>query len=495
MPTDNGGLHLYSQTQGVYEDRRQIAILLNLPEEKVRVTLVPNGGGFGGKEDMTVQGHVSLFAFLLKKTVKLALTRDESIRMHPKRHPIIMDMELACDKNGKLTAMKLRAWGDTGAYASVGTKVLERVAGHATGGYTVPNIDLEAMTIYTNNVPCGAMRGFGAPQVSFALENCIDELCEKGNFNRWQIRYDNALIDGSRTSTGQKIFGVGIRASLEAVKPYFDKAKYAGIACAIKNSGVGNGMPDFSDVIIEIVSEKQIIVHHGWTEMGQGVQNMAIQCLCQEVNVNPDIIQVVIDTQAGIKTGMTTSSRGTALLGNAIIDAAKEIKNDLQIKTLAQLAGKSYKGRFLCDWTTKPGADVAEPLTHYSYGYATQLCVLDESGKIDTIYAAHDAGKIMNRMLFEGQIEGSVHMGVGYALSENLPMRDGYFVSTKLRDCKVLRAHQTPNIVVLGIEVKDPIGPYGAKGIGEIGLCPTAAAITCAYYQFDKIRRYKLPIE
>lgn len=494
VPQDSG-ITLYSQSQGIYEDRRQVANMLGLNEEQVRVILLPNGGGFGGKEDLSVQGHVSLHAYLTKKPVKLTLTREESIRMHPKRHPVFMDISVGCDKNGKLTVVKLRALGDTGAYASVGTKVMERVAGHCTGGYYVPVVDLEAKTIYTNNIPCGAMRGFGANQAVFALESCIDELCEKGGFDRWQFRFDNALKDGLRTSTGQKLEGVGIQESLLKIKDDFYNARYAGIACAIKNSGVGNGMVDFSDTKIEIKAHNQVVLHHGWTEMGQGVHTIAQQVLCEETGINPAFIEVVVDTEAQVKTGMTTSSRGTVLLGNAILDACKRLKQDLNGKTLKDLTGRTYKGSWACDWTTKPGADVEEPVTHYSYGYAAQLCILDDEGEIEKLIAAHDAGRIMNEMLFEGQIEGSVHMGIGYAMTEELPMENGYLVSDKLRDCGVLRAKDTPEIIVRGVEVKDPHGPYGAKGVGEIGLVPTAGAIANAFYQFDGIRRKRLPIK
>lgn len=489
------GVKIFSQGQGVYVDRTQIASILNLKEENIIVELVPNGGGFGGKEDLSVQGHAALFSYLLNTPVKVSLTRSESIRMHPKRHPIYMEMEVGANKYGKLTALKLFAVGDTGAYASVGTKVLERVAGHASAGYFIPNIDLKAKTVYTNNIPCGAMRGFGANQVNFAIESCIDMICEKGGFDRWQFRYDNALDDGLKTATGQKLSGVGIKKCLLALKDDFEKAKYAGIATGIKNSGVGNGMPDFSDVIIKFVSEKKIEIHHGWTEMGQGVHNMAIQTLCQETGLDAEIIEVKVNTSVNLVTGMTTSSRGTALLGNAIIDAAKNIRKDLKNHSFNDLIGKSFKGKFKCDWTTKPGTNVNEQITHYSYGYAAQLCMLDENGKIDTFIAAHDAGKIMNPVMFEGQIEGAVMMGVGYALQENLPMKKSQLVSDKLKDCKVPRITDMPKIVVKGIEVKDEVGPYGAKGIGEIGLVPTASAIANAFYQYDKIRRYQLPLE
>ncbi len=494
MPFDEG-VHLYSNGQGIYVDRSQVASLLNLPDEKVRVTLVSTGGGFGGKEDMTVQGHASLFAWLLKKSVKVVLSRDESIRMHPKRHPVYMEISVGCDANGKFTGLKLYAVGDSGAYASVGTKVMERVAGHASGAYHFPCVNLEALTVYTNNIPSGAMRGFGANQVAFALEGCIDQLCRQGGFDRWQFRYDNALCEGKMTATGQVLHkGVGVRETLLAVKPYYEKARFKGLACGIKNSGVGNGMADYSDVIIEIQSEKHVLLQHGWTEMGQGVHTVATQVLCEETGIPPAIVEVTVDSRAGIPTGMTTSSRATALLGNAILEASKQIREDLKHNTLQQLSGKIYKGNYTCDWTTKPGADVKEIITHFAYGYATQLVVLDEKGKIETIYAAHDAGKIMNPVMFEGQVEGAVHMGLGYALTEDLPMVDGQLLSTKMRDLKILRAKDMPEIVVLGVEVKDPVGPYGAKGLGEIGLVPTAAAVANALCDFDGVRRYKLPM-
>jgi len=494
-PTQNG-VHIFSGGQGVYVERTLIATILGLPEEQVQITLVPSGGGFGGKEDLTVQGHVALFAYLLQKPVKLHLSREDSLRMHPKRHPVYMDMQLTANKSGKLTGIQLYAVGDTGAYASVGDKVLERVAGHATGGYYVPNVDIEALTVYTNNIPCGAMRGFGANQVAFALESLVDELCEKGGFDRWQFRYDNALREGLSTSTGQVLDkGVGIRASLEAVKEDFYDNKYTGLACAIKNSGVGNGMIDESKTIIKIESENKIIIHHGWTEMGQGIHNMAIQTLCEETGLNAKIMKVVVDTSLEIPTGMTTSSRATALLGNAIIDAAKKINQDLKTNSLASLSGKTYFGEFIVDWTTKPDDKSKKSITHYSYGYAAQLVILNDNGSIQKVVAAHDAGKIMNPTLFEGQIEGAVAMGLGYALTEDFVMENGFPKSFRLRDVGVLRAHQLPEIIVKGVEVTDPVGPYGAKGVGEIGLVPTAAAVANAFYQFDKIRRYTLPLQ
>jgi selenium-dependent xanthine dehydrogenase len=494
-PSDNG-VEIFSQGQGIYEDRTQIAELLNMSEEIVRVVLVPNGGGFGGKEDLSVQGHAALFAKVLNKPVKVLLTRDESIIMHPKRHPIKMNYTLGCNKEGKLTVLKADMIGDTGAYASVGMKVLERSAGHATGPYHVPNVDIVSKAVYTNNLPCGAMRGFGVNQVAFAVESCIDDLCEQGGFDRWQFRYDNALIEGDMTSTGQKINrGSGVRQTLLAVKDIFNNAKHAGIACGIKNTGIGNGMADEGKVKIEIISTSKVILHHGWTEMGQGVNTMAVQFLAHETGIDPAIVTIEVDTRADATAGMTTASRATSIIGNSIANACIQLKEDLKSKSLEKLAGNIYKGEWSCNWTTKPGKEVDEIITHYSYSYATQVVVLNDNGEIDTVYAAHDAGKIINPGLFEGQIEGSIHMGLGYSLTEDLELDNCVPKSTKLRKCGILRAKEMPRMEIIGIEVPDPHGPYGVKGVGEIGLVPTAAAVSNAFYQYDRTRYYKLPIK
>ncbi|MCP4164552.1 MAG: selenium-dependent xanthine dehydrogenase [Chloroflexi bacterium] len=494
-PSDQG-VEVLSQSQGVYDDRIQIAKLLGVSQEEVRVILVPNGGGFGGKEDMSVQGHAALAATVLGLPVKFRLTRDESILMHPKRHPIWMDYAVGCDAEGKITFVKAKFIGDTGAYASVGMKVLERSAGHATGAYHVPVTDVEAIAVYTNNVPCGAMRGFGVNQAAFALESCIDDLCEQGNFDRWQFRYDNAIQDGDMTATGQVIeSGAGARETLLAVKDAFYAARYAGIACGIKNTGIGNGMPDAASAEITIVAADKIIIDHGWTEMGQGVNTIATQVLANETGIDPAIVEVRIDTAAEQEAGMTTASRATSLVGNALIDACKDLKRDLQNNSLADLVGKRYRGEWVVDWTTKPGAMVEKVYTHYSYSYATQLVTLDDDGQVAKITAAHDAGKIFNPMLFEGQLEGSLHMGLGYAISEELVMENGRPKSTRLRQCGILRAKEMPELEVIGVEVPDPYGPYGAKGVGEIGLVPTAGAVANALYQYDGIRRRKLPMK
>lgn len=490
------GVEIFSQGQGVYEDRKQIAKILNLDEDKVRVQLVPNGGGFGGKEDLTVQHHAALTSYLLSETVKFTLTRDESIIMHPKRHPLKLDYKLGCDENGILTFLEANIIGDTGAYASVGMKVLERAAGHSTGAYTIENVKVSAKAVYTNNLPCGAMRGFGVNQATFAVESCIDDLCNQGGFDRWQFRFNNAIKNGDQTATGQIIHaGVGVRETLLAVKDQFQNAKHAGIACGIKNTGIGNGMPDDGIIKIEIISKDKVILNHGWTEMGQGVNTMAVQFLCEDTGIDPNIIEVVVDTSKEARSGMTTASRATSLIGNSIRETTKKLIEDLKTNSLADLIGKIYVGLWVCDWTTKPGVNAKEIITHYSYSYATQVVILDDDGNVKKIIAAHDAGKIINPTLFEGQIEGSVHMGLGYAISEELELVNGIPKSTRLRNMGVLRAKETPEIEVIGVEVPDPNGPHGAKGVGEIGLVPTAGAVANAFCQYDGTRYYRLPIK
>ena len=494
------GVRVYDCGQGVYEDRKQLAAMLGVPEKRVNVVQVQNGGAFGGKEDMTTQGHASLLCWHTGRPVMVRLTRQESLRMHPKRHPIVMDYALGCDEHGKLTALVATMHSDSGAYASVGMKVIERAVAHSAGAYTVPNVHVVGTAVITNNVPCGAMRGFGANQSCFAIESCVDELCKQGGFDRWQFRWDNALTEGKTIATGQVLKGgVGVRACLEALKDRFRQAKIAGIAAGIKNTGIGCGMPDFGKAKIVIAAPDRVVLHHGWCEMGQGVYTMAVQTLVEETGIDPQYIEIEVDTDQEVAAGMTTASRGTSLVGNAVRVTAQGLKQDLASgHTLGDLIGKEYRGEWVCDWTTKvgqqppPGKDI---VTHYSYGYAAQLVELDDTGKITRITAAHDAGKIMNPTLFEGQIEGALHMGLGYALTEEFPFKDGWPVSFKMNDLGILRPRDMPPVEVIGIEVADPHGPYGAKGVGEIGLVPTAAAVANALCQHDGIRRMTLPLK
>jgi selenium-dependent xanthine dehydrogenase len=490
------GIKVFTQSQGPYRERDEIAHQLGLAEEQVEVEVVDCGGAFGGKEDMTVQGHAALACYLMKTPVKYKLSRPESIRMHPKRHPTILEYAIGCDEAGKLTGLHARILGDTGAYASVGGPVMDRAGTHASGGYHFPAVDIIARSVYTNNIPCGAMRGFGVNQATFAIEGLVDDLCRKGGFDRWRFRYDNALDIGSMLAPGQVLTAsVGLKETLLSVKEAYDKAQYKGLACAVKNCGLGNGLPELSRVKIEIHAGGTITLHHGWTEMGQGVHTIARQVLCEATGIEDiDLITPFVTTASGAVGGPTTASRGTLLLGRAIIDAATALKEDLKNRSLSELAGKTYTGEFFCDYTQAEG-EPGKIISHISYGYATNLAILDKDGNLEEVIASHDVGRILNPKLFEGQIEGGVAMGVGYALSEKVPLENGYLTSEKYRALGLSRISDLPKIKVIGVESDDPEGPYGAKGVGEIGCIATAPAIANAFADYDGKRRYSLPLE
>lgn len=496
QPTEHG-LLVYSPGQGVFDDRRQIAKVLNVPVEKVAVELVANGGAFGGKEDMGVQAQAALAAHLCQAPVKLVLTRPESFRLHPKRHPIEMHFRVGCDKDGKLTAVHARLIGDKGAYASVGAKVLERAAGHACGPYRVDHVDVEALAVYTNNPPCGAMRGFGANQSAFAIESCMDMLAEKVGIDGWEMRWRNILRQGDTFATGQRLEKpFGLEQTLLAVKDQYRGAKYAGIACGIKNVGIGNGMPDVGKCCLTVENDGTVTIRTGFTEMGQGLFTVCVQFACEVTGLPPRTFHVITDTRRELDCGQTTASRGTVLAGNAIIDAGRKLKADLDAgKSLADLQGREYFGHYACEYTTKLGAKVDNPRTHLTYGFATQVVILDENGLLEKVIAAHDVGRVINPKLLGGQIEGSIHMGLGYALTEDFVCEAGEIQAADINACGVLRAHHMPQVEVIFVEVPDPECPFGAKGVGEIGLVPTAGAVAGALHAFDRKRRFALPMK
>lgn len=495
-PIGGGGLRIFSQGQGVFDDRRQICKMLGWPEERVQAELVPNGGAFGGKEDMSIQAQTALMAHVTGVPVKTVLNRSESIRLHPKRHPIRLHYKVGCDAEGRLTALWARIVGDTGAYASVGAKVLERCAGHAAGPYRVPAVDIEALAVYTNNPPSGAMRGFGVNQAAFAIEGCLDELAERVGIDGWEMRSRNIIEPGDRFLTGQRMTKpFGLRKTLEAVKEAYRGAKFAGIACGVKNVGLGNGLEEFTRATLTVEEGGDVTIRSGFTEMGQGLFTVLIQAAVEETGLSPEVFRVLTDTRDGLGCGQTTGSRGTVLGCHGVIDAARKLKAELDAgRSLQSLAGRVFEGEWVCFPTDAFGSDVENPTTHLTYGFATQVVVLDETGRIRKVVAAHDVGRVMNPALLEGQIEGSIHMGLGYALTEELVVEDGRIVTKDLKGCGALRAHQMPEIEVIFIEEGDPDCPYGARGVGEIGLVPTAPAVAGAVYAFDGIRRRVLPM-
>ncbi|MBL6945506.1 MAG: selenium-dependent xanthine dehydrogenase [Rhodospirillales bacterium] len=502
VPLPDGRLHLYCQGQGIFDDRMQVAAVLGEPEEKLFVELVPNGGAFGGKEDMSVQAQTALLARLTGRPVRLTLSREESIRMHPKRHPITMTYSVGCDAEGKLTAAKMDLLGDGGAYASVGGKVLERAAGHACGPYRVPALNIHAIAAYTNNPPCGAMRGFGVNQTSFAMEGCLDLLAAKVGLDGWEIRWRNAVRIGDLFSSGQILEkSVGLEKTLLAVKDAFyaarEDGRAVGIACAVKNSGIGNGALEFGKCRLEVEADGTVSLFIGFTEMGQGLLTIMTQCAAEVTGLPSSIFRPKVNSRHEVGVGQTTGSRGTLLAGRAVEAAAKNMRADLDKGLgLADMIGKVYAGDIQIDDTTAPGQlKNGKIKTHTAFGWATQVVILDAEGKLDRVVAAHDVGRAINPQQCEAQIEGAVHMGLGYALTEELPCKDGMPVTFNLRDIGVLRASHLPKVEVILVEDPEPEGPFGAKGVGEIGLVPTAGAVAGALEAFDGERRMRLPMK
>lgn len=496
-PTDGGGVHFYSQGQGIWSDRRQVAGLLGLPVERVTATLVPNGGAFGAKEDLNVQGHAALLALATGRPVKLTLTREESLRFHVKRHPLTMTYTVGCGPDGRLTGLRARIVGDTGAYASVGMAVIDRAVGHACGVYRFDAVDVAGKAVYTNNVPCGAMRGFGVNQVAFALEGVLDRLAEQVGIDGWEMRWRNAVDVGDAFGTGQVLGpGVGIRATLLAVKDAFYAGQpYVGIGCAAKNTGIGNGLVDAARVVLRPEADGTVTLFHGWTEMGQGVDTVLAQMVCEELGLTLGQVHVVVDTTHDLGTGQTTASRGTTLGGRAVLDAAARVRAAMDDGArLPDLAGREFPGEMVVDWTTPNTVPPEQRVTHLAYGWATQVVVLDEEGRLARVVAAHDVGRVVNPMLLEGQIEGAVHMGLGQALSEEYVVAEGRPVTTTLKSLSLLPATALPPVECVFVEVPQPEGPYGAKGVGEIGLVPTAAAVAGALHAHDGVWRTSLPM-
>mgnify|MGYP001453384022 FL=1 len=490
-------LHVYSGGQGVWDDRNDIAAILGVERKRVTVELVSNGGAFGGKEDMSNQGHAALAAWLLGHPVKCTLSRVESFRMHAKRHPITLDVRAGCDADGVLTGLHVRAIGDSGAYASVGMKVLERAAGHVAGPYRWQSLDIEATAVRTNNPICGAFRGFGANQAQFATEGVIDRLAELAGFDPWEFRSKNVITPGDTWGPGQVMDdgAGGARECLDAIKPDYDRARSegrsVGLAIGMKNSGLGNGFREVCGAVVHFRDDGRIEVRHGWTEMGQGVHTVALQIAAQELNVDPERIDVIIDTTRELGFGQTTGSRGTLMTAGSVAAAC-------QVALAANCeVGVDHHGEYVVDWTHHLGdPEHPNPTIHSCFSYAAQLVEIDHaSGAIDRVLAVHDVGKAVNPTLVEGQIEGSVHMGLGYALTEDFPSdKTGMPAVETLRQLGILRAKDIPKIDVKVVEVPQPRSPYGIKGVGEIGLVPTAPAVAAALYSFDGERRRTLPM-
>ncbi|MCI9349872.1 MAG: selenium-dependent xanthine dehydrogenase [Oscillibacter sp.] len=491
---DGEGVMILSTDQGAYDTQHETMGMLGLPAELVKVRNCLVGGGFGGKEDVTVQHHAALIAYLTKRPVKVKLTRAESILIHPKRHPMEMEFSLGCDENGIIQGVAAEVIADTGAYASLGGPVLERACTHAAGPYNYQNFEIDGWAYYTNNPPAGAFRGFGVTQTCFCIETLLNQMADLVGISPWEIRYRNAIRPGQELPNGQIVdASTGLVETLEAVKPYYDAAPYAGIACAMKNAGVGVGIPDTGRVRLTAENGK-LHIHAGASCIGQGLGTVLVQMVCTQTGLKPeDVVYERSNTYFAPDSGTTSGSRQTLFTGEACRRACQDLKAALEESGLSGLNGREFYGEYLGK-TDPLGADVPNPVSHIAYGYATQVCILGEDGKIQHIVAAHDVGKAVNPLSVEGQIEGGVVMSMGFALTERYPLEDCK-PTAKFGTLGLFKANQIPTITPIIVEKEGLDVACGAIGIGEITSIPTAPAIADAYFRYDGRLRTTLPLD
>ena len=497
---DGDGIFVISGGQGIYDEYHEVSEYLGLPMEKVRIRSALVGGGFGGKEDMSVQHQAALCAFLTQRPVKVLFTRQESFNYHPKRHAMKIHMKLGADENGIFQAMRARIVSDTGAYASLGGPVLQRACTPAGGPYAYGNMEVIGDAVYTNNPPAGAFRGFGVTQSAHVIECLVNDLAEQIGLTGWEIRYRNAIRPGKSLPNGQIADeSTAMAETLEAVKEDFEKYEadpevYVGIASAMKNAGVGVGLPDPGRCNIEIIDGK-VHIRSSAAGIGQGITTVLMQIVGDAAGLTRD--QVVVDrpdTSHSPDAGTTTASRQTTFTGEAARQAGLQLAADLDSgKTLADLEGKIYKGEF--DYKTDPiTSDKKHPVSHIAYGYATQLFVINKDGEMIHAVAATDAGRIINPVTCRGQVVGGIAMGIGYGVTEDFPYKDGV-PQVKLAQLGIIKANQMPTIKSVFVDRHVEERSYGAKGVGEITCCLAAPAMQNAYFKKDGDFRTKLPLE
>ena len=497
---DDGDVMIISTDQSAYCTFHESSLMLGTDKVKCQNALV--GGGFGGKEDMTVQHLAALITYLTRRPVKVRLTRAESLLIHPKRHHFEMDFTMGCDEEGHIMGVKAKVASDTGAFASLGGPVLERACTHAAGPYAYENFEIEGRAYYTNNPPAGAFRGFGVTQTCFATETLLNMMADEIGITPWEIRYRNAIRPGGVLPNGQIVDeSTGLVETLEAVKEEYEAAlaagKPVGIACAMKNAGVGVGIPDWGRVKLIVEEDAKLHIYSGASCIGQGLGTVLVQMTVTNTDLTrDDIVYERSNTWIAPDSGTTSGSRQTMITGEACRRACEKLMAAKgSDKTLKDLIGQEFYGDYLAK-TDPLGADVPNPVSHVAYGYATQVCILDEkTGKIDRMIAAHDVGKAVNPLSCEGQIEGGVVMSIGYAVREKYPIDENCKPVEKYGSIGLFRAHEIPKIDAIVIDKPGLNVACGAIGIGEITSIPTAPAITDAYYRYDGSRRYVLPID
>jgi CO/xanthine dehydrogenase Mo-binding subunit/aerobic-type carbon monoxide dehydrogenase small subunit (CoxS/CutS family) len=551
FPSQDGGVTLHIGTQCAFDDRTQLSEILNMPEEKIRVVQLPMGGAFGGKEDMILQQYLALGALLSGRPVKMVLTREESLRVHVKRHPAWMRFKTGADRAGHVLAVEADITLDTGVYASLGVDVLENTLVFGAGPYYVPNVKLEGWAWYTNNVLAGAMRGFGANQVAFALEQQMDAMARALGIDPFEFRMINALDVGLLTAADHVLEeGIpGIKETIQAARERFRQVQVlasgngkrigVGVACAVKNIGYGHALPESAGAILELDARGCATLRASQHEYGQGARAALVQLVARELGVKPGRIELIgPDTALTPPTGPTTASRQTFLTGNAVVLACQALKQEIfshaaevlevdpaglelrQDRVVDPDSGREVPlgelgERFVVERRYTPPrsaallegeashlgqSDFESRPTHWCYAYNTQVAVVEvdtTSGEVRvlTVISANDVGKIINRQAIEGQIHGGVMMGLGYALSEEFVVERGINLTDSLHKCRLPTADQTPDIIPVIVEVPHPLGPQGAKGFAEAPSLATAPAIVNAIYDAIGVRITALPAD
>ena len=492
------GVKVYTSDQGVYDTRKEISIMLGWEPERIVVENKLVGGGFGGKEDVSAQHIAVLAALAVGRPVKVKFSRSESIAFHPKRHAMEGTFTLGCDENGIFTGLDCEIYFDTGAYASLCGPVLERACTHSVGPYCYQNTDIRGFGYYTNNPPAGAFRGFGVCQSEFALECTINLLAEKAGLSPWEIRYRNAIEPGKVLPNGQIADrSTALKETLEAVREAYEKnAGHAGIACAMKNAGVGVGLPDKGRAKLA-VRGGVVEIYAAASDIGQGCATVFVQMVAEATGLGrAEIRNLGSNSEVAPDSGTTSGSRQTLITGEAVRMASAELREAMREAggDLSKLEGREFFAEYF-EPTDPLGSQKPYPKSHVAYGFATHVVVLGDDGRVKEVYAAHDSGKVVNPIAIQGQIEGGVLMGLGYALTENFDLKD-CVPQNKYGTLGLMRADQIPDIKAIYVEKEELLDvAYGAKGIGEISTIPTAPAVAGAYYAVDRIFRTKLPLE
>jgi len=550
VPLADGRMEIYVGSQIPYQDRTQVARVMGWPEERVRVVGQLMGGGFGGKEDVMGQIHTAMLANVTQRPVKLLFDRRESLLVHPKRHATQIRVKIGAKKNGRLVAAETELYGDTGAYASLGEKVMTRATTHSAGPYDIPHVRADCYAMYTNNPPAGAFRGFGVTQSAFAVESMMDKLAEELNIDPVDLRRMNALHVGSITNTGQELKeSVGLLECIDRVdaemrkqnpRPFTPRVdpknpnlvRAWGFASAYKNTGLGGGAPDISGADVELYEDGTFQVRSSAAELGQGLVTVMRLVVSEELAVAPEKVRVlVMDTDLTPNGGPTTASRQTFVTGNASRLAAKTLREEITASMAEKYDVRPEQIRFedgivhvnghslsyadvykeMTDMGQQPKvryeyeAPKTQPLgtggdMHFAFSFGVQAAEVEVNKitgevRVLKVISANDVGFAVNPLGLQGQVEGGVMMGLGNCMTEEFIVENGNVVTDQLARYRVPGIMLTPEITAIIVEHPISSGPFGAKGVGEISSIPTTPAITNAIYNAVGVRFDKLPVD